>query len=220
MASEIQRELSKVTGVKKQVNEKPDRFLQRLHAAVLELPEDDWEALSTDAQSWTNDATDSIDANQPIGPFKDEQETNVATETTETPTPTAAKAKKAKSAALKAAPAPVEKKAKTAPKQALTKAPKTDKPAKTTTTKATKTADKPAKKAKGNGSREISAQETMKVMILKKPSLTVDEIIEKLEAKGFKPTPTRLAVASIRSSFRNSLKVIINNGGIPEGLEL
>ena len=83
-----------------------------------------------------------------------------------------------------------------------------------------KEADK-VKAAKGNGAgrgRPIGAQYKIKELLLQNPKMSVEDLLKKLAPLGFKPT--RAAVASIRSGFRQSMKVIMDKGGIPKGTEL
>lgn len=74
--------------------------------------------------------------------------------------------------------------------------------------------DKPKKAAvkRGDGEvRKVGAQTQIKKMLAKKPSLSTEELLERLEKQGYHPTP--LAVSSIRSGFRNTVK-ILNEAGL------
>lgn len=76
---------------------------------------------------------------------------------------------------------------------------------------------KAAKKDTSAGARDgkkVGAQTMIKQLMIKDPKLTVDQLLEKLNAKGYSPTP--LAVSSIRSGFRHSLKVIKDAGHLDE----
>jgi hypothetical protein len=217
MPNAILKELVDATGVKKRVSEKTEAHLERLHDAILALEEDKWEALSKEAQDWTNATTDKRQANEPFGPpegddddsdneaaaasadnDEDEGESDVTTESTETKEPKAATSAPAK-------------------KKAAKPASKAKAPAKKASAEKKAAPKKAVKKANG-AAREVSAQETMKILLAKDPSLSVDDITQKLKDKGLK-APTRTAVSSIRSSFRNSMKVL-NKLGFLKGVEI
>ena len=52
---------------------------------------------------------------------------------------------------------------------------------------------------------------TLKMIVIKKPKMPVDELIEALEKKGFK-SPSKLTVTSIRSDTRDTMKVLAEAG--------
>ena len=54
----------------------------------------------------------------------------------------------------------------------------------------------------------------IKLMLLKDPSMSVDDLEQALRREGYDPTPTRLAIASIRSEFRDTLKLLKREGRI------
>src|SRR5882724_13421798 len=74
-------------------------------------------------------------------------------------------------------------------------------------------AAKPAKKAasRGNGAvRGTGAQTLIKQIMLKDPNISTEDLIGRLEKKGLKPT--KVAVTSIRSGMRHTLKVMADAG--------
>jgi Fe2+ or Zn2+ uptake regulation protein len=57
-----------------------------------------------------------------------------------------------------------------------------------------------------------SARKAIKRLLLKRPDLTVEEIEDALRRQGFDPTPTRVAIASIRRDFKATLKLLHAEG--------
>jgi hypothetical protein len=214
-------------------------FAKRLHDKVLEMSNEEWEELPEVAQLWTNDTTKSFEDD---GLISDELLTKFEEEIKEEPDE-AEEENDEEEADAEEEEAEGEKeeehdedededededqpeeesedeeepvKAATARKKMKAKA-----PAKPVRGTARKVVAKKAKgNARGNGARRpIGAQYKIKELLLKNPKMSVEDLLEKLAPLGFKPT--RTAVASIRSGFRHSLKVIMDKGGIPKNTEL
>lgn len=77
-----------------------------------------------------------------------------------------------------------------------------DKPA----SKAVKSGGKKAAPAKG-GKKPVSARRAVKLMIIKKPSLSVDDIMDQLKTKGYDPL-SKLTVNTTRSETRDTIKLL------------
>lgn len=75
MASKVERELRKATGVKKEEGESQEDYIKRLLTKIADLPEQAWENLSEDkdgpngAKNWYNSAVDAEREEKPYPPF-------------------------------------------------------------------------------------------------------------------------------------------------------
>ena len=210
-------------------------FLTRLYEAAHELESDVWEALPEVIQNWVNDATtagnddeeipdpdakpaakakngadESLDDNaedsgkdEPEDEDDDDEtesddgalsgadEVEAQTEENddvEASTDSGTTTKKPKKATAKAAPA---KKAVAAKKE-----------------KAAKPAKKAGTSPRGNGG--TGAQTQIKLMMLKDPNISTEDLIDRLGKKGLKPT--KVAVTSIRSGMRHTMRVMADAG--------
>lgn len=219
MPTEIERELQAATNVTQKSGEADHKYRERLVRKCQDLREADWESLSSDAQTWVNSGVEAIKNKKQVEDFPDGEEEEEGEEETKAGSDaepedaegssdseeepeedeeedkedvkngkaSGAKAKKAsvKKAASGAAPAA---------KKAASKKPAPEKTAKKTAVKAT------------------GIKATIKQLILKNPSITADEIMNKMKGgKGDKP-PSRLTIASIRAEFRHSLAVMKDAG--------
>jgi hypothetical protein len=200
MASKIETTLREATGIKPKSGEDTQEFYKRLIAAVQELPEDVWEKLDTKAQKWVNDGAKAANKQEDIQDFPD-AEANQEDDEVTTKTKTAKKGgDKTEKTDAKKAPATTKKAA-------------DDKTEKKPAAKKEAKAEKTAKKPKGSG-----LETTIKNLIIKKPAITSDELVEKLEAKSVKAS--RFTVVAIRAGFRHSIKVLQEAGLIKGQLEL
>jgi hypothetical protein len=223
--------LLEAAGIKPQgAKEDRQKFLVRIMVATQKLPSDDWEALDEKAQNWCNAAVEADNAEEEVPDFPDvvdgkavdeeeeepeedeeeeeaeedeedeeeeeEEEPEKEPEAEEEEVKPTKKAAKKKAAAKKAP----------AKKAAAKKEAEVEKPAAKKT--ATKKADAPAS---GKG---ISMRRALKRMVVKKPSRSVDELIEALEKAGYK-SPSRLTVTTIRADTRDTIKVL-NEAGITD----
>jgi outer membrane biosynthesis protein TonB len=212
--TDIIKILQKATKIEEQgSDESRQDYLERLASAASdELDGEAWEALPNAAQVWVNAAVKALNAGNEITDPEpsseeesdDEQQAEEADEEAgddqpedeeqedDMPTKTAAKKK-----------APAKKKA--APK-------------KTAAAKPAKTEAKPAK-AKSNGAvRGTGAQTVIKQIMLKDPAISTEDLIARLEKKGLKPT--KVAVTSIRSGMRHTLKVMADAGVLHSSIKL
>ncbi len=198
----LETTLQKVTKIKPNKGEDRQDYLLRLVQTANEKAEEDnewWEALPTDVAEWVNDGSAAHNDGNPIIDFSDdadeeeeyvpedhsdeeEEEADMEAAVNETkPAKKTAPAKKANSNSQKPAATP----AKVAkPAKEKVKAPRKERP--------------------------YGGQQMIKKILLKQPTLTTDELLEKLEKQNFKVS--KMAVSSIRSGFRDSLRVIKDAG--------
>lgn len=220
--SKIETELVEaVEGFKAKAKEDRQEYLTRLIVAVQKLDDDEWEKISSKAQKWHVAGAKADNDEKPIPEFPDLVDDDEAEE--ETPKKSRAKAAKdeeddagdtaggetddeeedddVKTTAKKKAPAkkaaaekeaPAKKKALAAEKEAA--------PAKK------KAADeKPAKSGKVEGIKV-----DIKKMVIKKPSITAEEIYEALGGK--KAELSKVTISAVRSETRHTLRVLNDMG--------
>lgn len=204
--SAIEKVLLDATGVKPQASgEARQRFLVRVMMGVQKLPDEEWTALEAidGAQDWYNAATDADNAEKDLPDFpdvedaeeeQDDQEDDGAGDEPEEGEQVETKPKKA------------AKKAKSAK---VVKAANEEKVNKAAAKPAKEKAAKAPKSEKG-----MSMRRALKMIVIKKPKLAVDDLIEQLEKKGYK-TPSKLTVTSIRSDTRDTIRVL-NDAGVTQ----
>lgn len=233
-AMSIEKTVIDVTKMKPAgAGEKRNKFLLRAMLAIQKLPSDDWETLSRAIQDWYNAAVEADNAEQPLPDFPDVKaaapepdEEDAQPEDPEDdegdddePAPEEEEEEvTTKTAAGKGAKKPAPKKP--APKKAPAIAAKSAKPnGKAPPAPAKKSAAPAPKKSAGAsaGKKGPSMRRTLKMIVIKKPKTTTEELIEQLEKKGFK-APSKLTVTSIRADTRDTIKVL-NEAGIT-GIEL
>jgi hypothetical protein len=220
----IERELLDATGLKPSKKESQQDYFKRLHDAVQELKDDDWDALSQPAQNWVNAAANAVkkdadiadfpdsappdddddDGKKPAAADDDDDDGKKAAGDDDEEDEVARKPAKGKNGkAGKPAKAEKEKPAKAA---------KPDKSA-----KAEKSA-KPEKADRKTGPKSSGVKVDIKKAILKDPTATVEDIMAALKKGGTK-SPSRPTVAGIRAEFRHSLAVLKSEGHL-KGIEL
>ena len=178
--SKIEQELLDATAFKSKKNEETQAYLVRLMRAVAKLKDPDWEALSTDAQNWNNDAAQAFQEGKPIVNFSDIEEE--AEESEEDEAVEDSKVDEEESEEDEEESAPVA-------------------------AKANGQKDKPkSKPAPVQTGRKISACHIIKKMVVKKPQITVTELSEKLKADGLKVSD--VTIATLRSDLRDTLRVL------------
>jgi hypothetical protein len=218
----IEEILSAATEITQEKGEDRQAYLTRLHDAATELDESGWDDLGEPAQLWVNKATKAEQANKEIPEFpdveptdddeeeeveeeaaeeeadteSDSEESNEEDDVTDTDTETEKPPKK-KPAPKAAKPA--------AKKAAAPKAAAKEKPA------------KKAVKADG-GSKATSARRLLKQFVVKKPSITVDDLMERAKKAGHKLSD--IYISSLRSDTRDTLKVAKECGVVLEDLDL
>jgi hypothetical protein len=237
MPSKIEKELCKATGLKRRAREDAQAWYARLTGKVGELENDAWDGLSAEAQEWSNVATRAVNDSVTIEGFPDDDEAPAPKDEPEV------KAAKNKRVKAKAKEEPeeaededeaedddteedtTEDEVEEEPEEEPEKKPKRGKriAAKAANGKKAKADDDDDQeetdvKGKKTPRKPVGSQTAIKQFLLKDPNTTVDDLLKKCEAQGF--SPSKMAVGSIRSGFRHSLKVIIEAGGIPKGLKV
>lgn len=108
-----------------------------------------------------------------------------------------------------------EEEEKPAPKKTTSKSTSTKKTTakKTTATKKTtaKAADKPKPKSSGSGAKKPTMSLTLKTILVKKPKMSVDDLVEALGKKGFDRV-SKVTVSTIRSDTLHTLRVLKSVG--------
>lgn len=175
--SEIEMELLVASSLKLKKDEDRQDYLTRLMKAVSKLKDPEWELLSKEAKDWNNDAAEAYKGGVALAEFPDLEEESSADDPIDEEVDEEDEAP------------PV--------KQAVKKPEKEAKPAKE------KEASKPQVSA---APRKVSACHTIKKMVVKKPSITVAELSEKLKAEGLKVSD--VTIATLRSDLRDTLRVL------------
>lgn len=238
----IEEELIKATGLKRKAKEPGQTYLGRLLDAADALEDSDWDKLSQETQDWCNANMKLRKADKELNGFADaagDDDADAAPKASKRGRKAAAaeeeeaeeeeEAKPAKKGRKAAKPAADEEEEEAKPARKGRKAAAADeeeadeKPAKKSRKSASsddedeKPAKKPAKAA-GNGTeKKTGAQSLIKKLLTKNPRLTVDDIHKKLVDKGYQTTP--VAISSIRSGFRHTIKVL-HEAGIATEVEL
>lgn len=185
--SAIEQELLKATGLKKKKAEKTQDYYSRLANAVQDLSDDAWTKLSNGAQLWTNAAAKASNKDAEIEAFPDIDDDAGGGEEEAPEKPAAAATSDKPAAAKKNGKAAKDKEEAAAPA-------------------APKKADKPAT---GTGRPPISV--AIKRIILDKMDITAKEISDVLLKRGYSKI-SEFTIVTIRSDFRNSLKVLKEQG--------
>jgi hypothetical protein len=212
----VEQELQKATGVKKKVAEKFQKYAARLIEAVQELKDPEWEDLSAEAQTWVNAGAKVVKAGKgDIEPFPDdaeeeeeeEKEDPEAEEENEEENEEDAEAEPA--TRTRGGGKTTNKSTARASTKSDGKVGDTEKAAKGSK----KEGSTKVKAPKGEG-KQVGAQTMIKQIMCDEPKISTDDLLAKLGKKGYTPTP--LAVSSIRSGFRHSLKVLKEAGHLPK----
>lgn len=218
--SKIEQELIDATSLKRKVAEKPQAWMTRLIKAAQDLAEDDWEKLTEPTQLWVNAGTKAIKAEKDIPVFpSDDGEEEEAGE--DEPEEKPARRSSRRAAKEEEDEDEEEKPARRSSRRAAKEEEdeEDEKPARKSRRAARddddedeKPAKKSAKKAPASD-RKVGAQTAIKKLLCKNPKLSTEDLLERLEKQGYSPTP--LAVSSIRSGFRNTVK-ILNEAGLTD----
>lgn len=148
----VRDELVEATGLKAKSGEEDIAFRVRMVKAVEQLPDDKWNGLSSGAQTWYNEAVESVKSETRIAPFPGEKDDDAEADDDPTAPPEPdddASNDNDEDEVAEKPKTPAKTKGKPAPKKAAEKAEK--KPA-------TKKADKPEKAAKDPAMPKIRAQ--------------------------------------------------------------
>lgn len=225
--SKIMKEISKLTGTGLlDRGEDAQEYMKRMLSDANKMSDDEWDRLSPEAQLWINDAqkaeNDGVeipvfpDVLKPINEAVDKMSEEEALDdlknavNSEDEKPAKPKKKTTSSTKGKSTTPPTKKK----PSMTAKKKP-SDAPAKKAPTKN----DKPKKASSKPGiiRREAGAQDFIKQEIMRNPHITREELHEKVKKKGFKVSS--LTVSTLRSGFRNSLKIIRDAGHL-KGIDI
>lgn len=178
-------------------------------ANVPEEAETEWEDLGDPAQQWLNDNVSlyirntNEDADEPIGNFPDVEE---ATEETEEP----GEGEMVRAHQDDDEDVMVDEKPAKAKKADKVETKKVDKPAKKVETK--KVEEKTKKvEAKTDKKKPLSMSQFVRHLLIKKPTTTVDELVEKTTEAGY-PSVSKLTLSSIRHDTRATFKALIEKG--------
>ena len=178
--SKIEAELLAASKLKEKKNEDRQDYLARLMRSVAKLPDDVWEGISSDAQTWNNDAAEAYKAGVVIADFPDlEADASVDADVDEEEEVKAAPKAKAKTNGNGQHEKPAAKN-----KEKVAEAPRSSSPT----------------------VRKVSACHTIKKLVVKKPNITVAELSEKLKADGLKVSD--VTIATLRSDLRDTLRVL------------
>jgi hypothetical protein len=189
----IERAVTKATDVRQGDDEDRQAFFKRLIDAIWELPEEDWDNVGDEcpgAQEWANAGAEALKSGKLVSEFDEEKEGDDMSEQTGEEEEAGTKKKPPAKSTKKKPPA----------KKAAEKKPAPEK----------KADKKPKEASEGRAIKGTGVKVQIKKAILKKPSISVDEIMERLGKAGDKPS--RMTVAGIRAEFRHSLNVLKNEG--------
>lgn len=180
--TKVEQELRDATGIKPKSKQGRQSFLKDLALGVQELKDEDWEVLSKAAQTWSNAAGKVLEAdkNGTVVDFEGADGDAGADDKEEA--------------------SPKKKPAAAAPKSG----------AKPATGGKKKDEEDAPKKRTSSELKEGGIKVQIKKLLLKKPDMSVDDIVAAIAKKG--DAPSRFTVSSIRSEFRHSLKVMKAEG--------
>jgi hypothetical protein len=201
----VERELLKVTKIAEQEDgEDRQDYLKRLCQAVNVLEDEDWEAVSEEAQEWGNAATRAVKAKKALPDFNEKEKSAEKKDGT--------KAKPAKPSA-KAKPAKAEEEEGEEGEEETEEEDEDDVEDGGTTKKK---AAKPAAKDKPRG---ISAVTFVRQYVAANPQSPVADIAAALEKAGYNSLSTS-SIGTIRSDFRSIARVIKEAGMLKKGVDL
>lgn len=231
MVSAIERELCKVSKTPK-MKSGGDRqeFLSTLVLAVSKIPDEDWEALSDDAADWAQRASAAKNNGEELPDFEDEGdedggETKLDKDEREETTGVEDEDKKPRRAGKSQKSKPAKEDEKMSSKKATTKSAKkstngsNEKSSRKTADAKTKSDDKKAttksaKKREPKVPSELSKSKGIKVrikmLLIKKPKSSADDLMEQLSKSG--EPPSMHTVRAIRAEFRQTVKLLKEQG--------
>jgi len=238
--SKLEKIVLDATGIKPaRSGEDRQKFLLRAMLAVQKLPSDDWETLDQAIQDWYNAAVEADNADKPVPEFPDaakkakaaaEEEVDdaadedAAAEDDGDEEDDGAADDEEESDEEEAEQEEEVKQSKTSKKGAAAAKPKKPekKPEPRAAKKAASAAGKkngaapPPKKAAKAGAapakKGTSMRRALKMIVIKKPKIATEDLIDALEKKGYK-SPSKLTVTSIRADTRDTIKVL-NEAGL------
>lgn len=205
--SDIEAELQKATKINPRKKEGRQSYLKRLIGAVEELKDDAWEELSQAAQEWANEGVSVMKKDGDDAEIEDFPDIATAEDAEEEAGDSEDSDKEEKVPADEEDDEDEEPKDKKKAKaKGKDKAPAAKK----------EKAEKPEKRS---GPKPTGIKVQIKKMVLKKPSISVDEIMERLSKDGT-VKPSKLTISAIRSEFRHSLFVLRDQNALSADIKL
>ena len=190
--SNVEAELVKASGLSKKKKEDRQDYLERLMRTVSKVPDEVWAALTPEAREWNDAAAEAFNAGMDIADFLDLEE-----ELDDFSPPEEAETKNGEVVEL--APE-IEEVPAAGKKLGRPPGPKVDH-------KATIEEFGPPRRS---SSKRVSACHIVKKMVVRRPTISVNEILDKLKENNLKVTP--VTVATLRSSIRDTLRVLNEEG--------
>lgn len=191
--SAIEREFEGVFKVTQRPRETRQQFLSKVVEKVDNTTDDDWERLTSDAQRWFNSALKAWDTDETIPDFPDAKSKS-NTEDASNGKPSGDDNKRGEDTVT------TTKKKNQRPAVKVPVAAKKRVVASNGSTK--------PKQTSTNGSSKLvaSGASTLKREMLKKMTITDDELKKILKAKGFPLSPVRISI--IRNEFKHSMRLL------------
>ena len=192
----IETELLEATKLKAKKHESRQEYMARLCRATAKVTDEIWEGLSTAAQDWNNAAAEALSDGKEIADFssvEDEKPEPEEDDVVDDPVDDEEEDEELEEEASKPVAAKQNGKAKEKPEPEVEDEPEVE-----------KTELRPP--TKSHPGRKVSACHTIKKLVVKKPSITVVELAEKLKASGLKVSD--VTIATLRSDLRDTLRVL------------
>jgi hypothetical protein len=192
--SKIEAELISASNLSIKKKEDRQDFLGRLMLAVAKVPDQVWADLSQDARDWNDSATEAYNSGVDIQEFSDLEE-----ELDDFPS-AEEEAQPAKNGATVIHAEETQEVPPSGKKLGRPPGPKVDH-------KATIEEFGPPRRS---SSKKVSACHIVKKVVMRRPTISVNEILDKLKENNLKVTP--VTVATLRSSIRDTLRVLNEEG--------
>ena len=225
--STVEDELVKFTKVKRRNTEKKQTYLARVVKKVTELDDDVWEQMSEAAQEWSNAASVAFNKKKDIPEFpvdeepeegeedvddvddesddpEDEDDDDEEEEVKPKKTSKASKSTTATKGSAKSTPSKKDTESKTSSKP------------KVSAKKEPKKAPKKESAKTTEGGKPRGGGVAIKEIMVRDPHISIEDLTAELHANSF--SLTEFTIASIRSEFRQTLKVLNNLGVLSDEL--
>ena len=183
VSSKIEADLLEVSKLKVKKNEDRQAYLTRLMLAVSKVSDQVWEDLAEESKDWNNWAAENYQAGAPLEDFPDLEEP------LDDFTPPAVEANGHSEEAVPAFAQEPE-------------IEQTDKKKRKKKQDVEDLTDEFGPPRRAGTGKKISACHVVKKMVVRKPTITVSEILDKLKENNLKVTP--VTVATLRSSIRDT----------------
>lgn len=230
--SKIMKEIAKLSGTGPlEKGEDDQAYMTRLLEDAGKMGDDEWDKLSPGAQEWINAAQKATNdgAELPIFPdtlkeikeavdnMKDEDFDEAGVSGRGSDAPIKPKKKKSSSTKAKDSAPPAKKKPPMTTAKKKSSVPMSMKASSTKKDTSKKEVVKKSSSKPGVIRRAAGAQDFIKQEIMRNPNITREDLHEKVKKKGFKVSS--LTVSTLRSGFRNSLKIIRDAGHL-KGIDI